>query len=115
MLNFCEEFRTFPMEHLAGEPSTVVCLKEHQCFFECPGRSFCSLRDRAWSWLSHVLRPWELTLPSGREKKGGGMCVCVFCLVFGFDTVAVAGLRRTGSPFGEPVSILWLDWLAFKV
>ncbi|CAJ1408407.1 unnamed protein product [Effrenium voratum] len=28
------EFRTFPMEHLAGEPSTVVCLKEHQCFFE---------------------------------------------------------------------------------
>eukprot|EP00434_Breviolum_minutum_P016927 symbB.v1.2.014933.t6/scaffold1103.1/size137753/9 len=28
------EFRTFPMEHLAGETSTVVRLKEHQCFFE---------------------------------------------------------------------------------
>jgi hypothetical protein len=29
-----EEFRTFPMEHLAGEESTVVRLKEHQCLFE---------------------------------------------------------------------------------
>ena len=29
-----QEFRTFPMEHLAGETSTVVRLKEHQCFFE---------------------------------------------------------------------------------
>eukprot|EP00435_Cladocopium_sp_Y103_P031150 s482_g7.t2 len=28
------EFRTFPMEHLAGEESTVVRLKEHQCLFE---------------------------------------------------------------------------------
>jgi len=28
------EFRTFPMEHLAGDPSTVVRLKEHQCWFE---------------------------------------------------------------------------------
>jgi len=28
------EFRTFPMEHLAGEPSTVIRLKEHQCWFE---------------------------------------------------------------------------------
>ncbi|CAE7250294.1 unnamed protein product [Symbiodinium natans] len=29
-----QEFRTFPMEHLAGAKSTVVRLKEHQCFFE---------------------------------------------------------------------------------
>lgn len=28
------EFRTFPMEHLAGDASTVVRLKEHQCLFE---------------------------------------------------------------------------------
>jgi len=28
------EFRTFPMEHLAGDPSTVVRLKEHRCLFE---------------------------------------------------------------------------------
>jgi len=28
------EFRTFPMEHLAGDPSTVIRLKEHQCWFE---------------------------------------------------------------------------------
>ncbi|CAE7848628.1 unnamed protein product, partial [Symbiodinium sp. KB8] len=28
------EFRTFAMEVLAGEESTVVRLKEHQCFFE---------------------------------------------------------------------------------
>eukprot|EP00929_Paragymnodinium_shiwhaense_P074002 TRINITY_DN37836_c0_g1_i1.p1 TRINITY_DN37836_c0_g1~~TRINITY_DN37836_c0_g1_i1.p1 ORF type:complete len:506 (+),score=81.73 TRINITY_DN37836_c0_g1_i1:75-1520(+) len=28
------EFRTFPMEHLAGEHSTVVKLKEQQCWFE---------------------------------------------------------------------------------
>ncbi|CAK9105184.1 unnamed protein product [Durusdinium trenchii] len=28
------EFRTFPMERLAGEESTVVRLKEHQCIFE---------------------------------------------------------------------------------
>lgn len=28
------EFRTFPMEVLAGDPSTVVRLKEHQCWFE---------------------------------------------------------------------------------
>ena len=33
----CQEFRTFPMEHLAGEASTVVRLKEHQCTFECLG------------------------------------------------------------------------------
>merc|ERR1719199_2339864 len=28
------DFRTFPMEHLGGDPSTVVRLKEHQCWFE---------------------------------------------------------------------------------
>lgn len=28
------EFRTFPMEHLAGDPSTIVRLKEHNCVFE---------------------------------------------------------------------------------
>merc|ERR1712151_996897 len=28
------EFRTFPMEHLAGDTSTVVKLREHQCWFE---------------------------------------------------------------------------------
>mmetsp|Transcript_17575 Transcript_17575/g.31551 ORF Transcript_17575/g.31551 Transcript_17575/m.31551 type:complete len:482 (-) Transcript_17575:66-1511(-) len=28
------EFRTFPMEHLAGDPSTVIRLKEQQCWFE---------------------------------------------------------------------------------
>ena len=37
------------------------------------------------------------------QRKKGGRDVFVFCLVFGFDTVAVAGLRRTGSAFGEPV------------
>jgi len=28
------EFRTFPMEHLAGDTSTIVRLREHQCWFE---------------------------------------------------------------------------------
>lgn len=28
------EFRTFPMEHLAGDPETVVQLKEQNCIFE---------------------------------------------------------------------------------
>lgn len=39
-LNLClfQEFRTFPMERLAGEESTVVRLKEHQCIFEQLGR-----------------------------------------------------------------------------